>query len=145
MLALTRKTHYALIALAYLADRPGQCCSARRIAEEYLVPLPVLMNILKTLNRHGLVASTRGSKGGYRMAIDPNRMSLAELINVVEGPIRFVQCLDRKGREANCSLFEACPIRGPVMRLHVKLNQFLEAATLAEVIGGAPTDAPTGN
>ena len=70
MIVLTRKTDYALVAMAHLAHHPGEegISSARDIADRYHVPLPVLMNILKTLNREGLVISVRGARGGYRLA-----------------------------------------------------------------------------
>ena len=132
MLTLTKKTDYALIAMAYLAERPGQFCSARQIAKEYSLPLPVLMNILKTLNHNGLVVSTRGARGGYKIADDPIRISLARMIDAVEGPIRFVQCVGKSEAELCVG---GCPIRGPVLRLHRKMNEFLEAATLAEMVG----------
>lgn len=131
MLSLTKKTDYALIAMAYLADRPGDFCSARQIADEYKMPLPVLMNILKVLNHEGLVVSTRGAHGGYRIAHAPADISLARLIDAVEGPIRFVQCV---GKSENDLCVGRCPIRGPVLKLHQKLNAFLESATLADMV-----------
>lgn len=131
MLSLTKKTDYALIAMAYLAERPGVYCSARQISKEYKLPLPVLMNILKTLNHSGLVVSTRGVRGGYKIADDPAKVSLARLIDAVEGPIRFVQCVGKTEEELCVG---GCPIRGPVLKLHQKLNDFLEASTLAEVV-----------
>jgi len=135
MLSLTKKTDYALIAMAYLADRPDNFCSARQISEEYKLPLPVLMNILKTLNHNGLVISTRGAKGGYKIADDPSKISVARLIDAVEGPIRFVRCV---GMSAEELCVGDCPIRGPVLKLHKKLNEFLELATLAEMVEKRP-------
>ena len=133
MLTLTKKTEYALIAVAYLAERAGQSCSARQISAEYELPLPVLMNILKTMNHSGLVISTRGAKGGYRIGEDPANISLARLIDAVEGPIRFVACVGKN--DADCCIGD-CPIRKPVLRLHQKLNEFLEKTTLAEIVSG---------
>ncbi len=133
MLTLTKKTDYALIAMAFLADRPGQCCSARQIAAPYGMKLPVLMNILKTLHRRKLVGSVRGSKGGYRMAREPEQISLADLIEAVEGPIRFVHCADK---DADDACIGDCPIRGPILRLHRQLSRFLETTTLADLVGG---------
>ena len=68
MVALTRKTDYALVALAYLARWEQGCVSARDIAARVRIPLPMLMGILNQLARRGLVISTRGAKGGYRLA-----------------------------------------------------------------------------
>ena len=90
MLSLTRKTEYALIALSHLASEPNRLASARGIADIYRIPLPVLTNVLKTLNRCELIKSERGARGGYRLAQEPKDISLASLIRAVEGPIRLV-------------------------------------------------------
>ena len=80
MIAFTRKTDYALIALASLAQEAGDPgdpaaetapLSARAIAERYAVPLPILMNVLKGLAGAELIRSTRGVKGGYILAAPP--------------------------------------------------------------------------
>lgn len=67
MFVLTRKAEYALLAMAYLrrrsASETGEVASAREIAAEYDIPLSVLMNLLKTLQREGLVTSVRGRGG----------------------------------------------------------------------------------
>ena len=65
MLSLTKKTDYALIALAYLAERPDRTVSAREIAGGFQMPVALVMNILKTLHHAKWLASTRGAKGGY--------------------------------------------------------------------------------
>lgn len=130
MLSLTKKTHYGLIAMAYLADRPTTFSSARQIADEHKLPLPVLMNILKSLHHNGLVQSTRGARGGYKIAGDPAELSLARLIDAIEGTPRF-EC--DHGSDEQCRV-GACPIRGSVQNLHRKLNDFLENATLAEIL-----------
>src|SRR3954468_23154177 len=83
MLCLNRKTDYALTALAYIAGS-GRVCSAREISATHELPLPLLMNLLKTLNGHGLLDSARGSKGGYRIAKDLDRVSLHDLISMLD-------------------------------------------------------------
>ncbi|MEW6250870.1 MAG: Rrf2 family transcriptional regulator, partial [Planctomycetota bacterium] len=62
MLTLTRKTEYALIAVCHLTRVGQKVVSARDIAEEHSVPLPLLMNVLKRLNRTGHVNSVRGAR-----------------------------------------------------------------------------------
>src|SRR4051812_31025109 len=98
MLSLSRKTDYALIALAYLAERSGRVASAREIAASAgsePLPLALLMNILKTLHLHGIVNSTRGAKGGYRLGTDLDRTSLRTLVSVVNcvGPAGACGCM----------------------------------------------------
>ena len=84
MWCLSKKSEYALVALAYLAEQPGRLASARQIAEERGLPMSLLMNILKNLQGHGLLSSGRGVKGGYQLARDLGRLSLYELIAIVE-------------------------------------------------------------
>src|SRR5579862_5799279 len=92
MISLTKKTDYALIALAYLGQHPGRVASAREIAEARNLPAALLMNILKELQHHGLLRSTRGVKGGYEIAADFNSVSLHQVIVALEGPVRLIEC-----------------------------------------------------
>src|SRR5438309_12050139 len=84
MLSLNRKTDYALVALSDLADRPGQWASARDIAGRGGVPPALLMNVMKTLQGAGIVQSTRGARGGYRIAADLDCLSLFDLVRVLD-------------------------------------------------------------
>src|SRR5215216_5879060 len=84
MLRLSKKADYALISLGYLAERPDQVVSAREIAERCRLPLPLLMNILKVLHQRGILKSSRGASGGYRIASDLGRLSLMELSGILE-------------------------------------------------------------
>src|SRR6516162_3683133 len=85
MLCLSKKSEYALIALGYLAERSGEIVSAREVAERFELPLPLLMNILKSLNRSGWLDSTRGVRGGYRIGRALENVSLHDLIQAIDG------------------------------------------------------------
>jgi Rrf2 family protein len=100
MLSLSKRVDYALIALAHLAERPGRVAPAREVAEAYDLPLPLLMNILKQLQQHGLVRSLRGTKGGYEISMDPTAVSLHDLIVIMEGPVQTTECVPFPDRAA---------------------------------------------
>jgi Rrf2 family protein len=140
MLAFTRKTDYALIALTHLAKNPDECNSAREIAARYGVPLPLLMNILKQITQRGLAQSVRGPRGGYRLATSPDKISLNDIIGAVEGPVQLVQCVEwyqNKARgklKTGCDLMAACPVRPTIHRVHARLVEFLSTVTLADVV-----------
>jgi Rrf2 family protein len=136
MLALTKKTDYALIALSYLAKRVEGVVSARELANVSRVPLPILTNILKTLAHAGMVVSERGSAGGYSLAKAAESISLHELITAIEGPFHFVQCVSVGSDERRnpCELEPCCAIRQPAHRVHGRLKEFLETVTLAELL-----------
>ncbi len=149
MLNLTRKTDYALVALAFLADRRARGCepvSAKQIAGTFGLPLPLLMNILKELVQAKVLASTRGARGGYELAIDPGRVTLLEVVTAMEGPIRLTQCADGLPIVGQgCNLSEDCPIQGPIRSLHHRITRFLEELTLGDLYPGrleptGPTD-----
>lgn len=135
MLALTRKAEYALIAVCHLAKSPEALASARDIAEAYGTPLPLLMNILKDLQKAGFVRSVRGAHGGYLLAVEPQQVTLKALIEAIEGPVKLVRCAPPAGdQEPDCELAGNCHIRNTVQRIHEKLVQFLQDVTLAELV-----------
>ncbi|MBI4579533.1 MAG: Rrf2 family transcriptional regulator [Planctomycetes bacterium] len=140
MLAFTRKTDYALIALTHMAQHPNECNSAREIAGRYGVPLPLLMNILKLMTQQGLAQSVRGPRGGYRLAAPPEKINLNDIIEAIEGPVQLVQCVDwyeNKSRgklKTGCDLMAACPVRPTISRVHDRLVEFLATVTLADVV-----------
>jgi Rrf2 family transcriptional regulator, nitric oxide-sensitive transcriptional repressor len=138
MLSLTKKTDYALIALGYLAEQePGVIVSAREIAERFGMPAALVMNIMKTLHHGKLILSTRGTKGGYRLTADLSKLSVHDLISVLEGPIRLAECIildgDCRGK-ATCKLSRACPIQAPIKSLHRKMVSFLRDVPLSDVV-----------
>jgi Rrf2 family protein len=137
MLSLTRKTDYALVALAYLAGRRAEGTepvSAKQIAKMFGLPVALLMNILKELVQAGVLCSTRGSRGGYELAGEPGRITLLEIVTAMEGPMRLAPCTDGLPIVGQgCRLSEDCPIRGPVRSLHRRINRFLEEVTLKDL------------
>jgi Rrf2 family protein len=138
MLALTRKTGYALTAMTHLAELPpGQVASARQIARVSGAPRALLMNVMKELASAGYVESLRGAHGGYRLARLPEQINLADLVTAIEGPLRSVECVTHKAQDGECSLQEMarCPISDPVHRVQRKLRDFLKKVTLSEVVG----------
>jgi len=84
---LSAKTEYACLAMLELAQHFGEekPVQVRCIAERHGIPSPFLVQILQDLKRQGLVNSTRGAAGGYRLSRPPQEISLAEVLDVVEG------------------------------------------------------------
>ncbi|MEX1015892.1 MAG: Rrf2 family transcriptional regulator [Phycisphaeraceae bacterium] len=86
MLSLTRKADYALVATVYLARRRAAAegpVSAREIAEQFDLPLALLMNVLKQLAGAGLLRSTRGVTGGYELAVEAEAVSVLDVVEAV--------------------------------------------------------------
>jgi len=147
MLALTKKTGYALVAMGHLSrlDR-GSLASAREIANRFDVPASLLMNVLKQLASVGYIESVRGARGGYRMAVDPEEVSLADLVGVLEGPVRLAECVTEAAgndTECTCRVMANCPVIDPVHRVQRKLKDFLSGVTLGEIVKPASVQQRT--
>jgi Rrf2 family protein len=140
MLSLSKKTDYALIALAYLAAQPDRTASAREIAEARNLPPALLMNILKELHQHGMLHSTRGAKGGYQLGIDLHRTSLHELVVALEGPVRLVECAQadpacqQEAERDTCRVSGTCTVQAPLQALHRRLVRFLSDVKLSDIV-----------
>ena len=133
MLRLSKKADYALISLGYLAEHPGEVVSAREIAERCGLPLPLLMNILKVLHQRGILRSTRGASGGYRLVGDLSKVSLFELNELIERV---------ENGEAEPS-HKRLALHGPAQALQYRLIRFMNDVSVADlVLPGRRIDVP---
>jgi Rrf2 family protein len=134
MLALSKKTDYALLSLAFLAEQANRVASAREIAAGFNLPVGVVMNILKCLQQNKILQSTRGVKGGYRIAADLSQVSLYDLVAIV----------DRSGENCDCAYdLESRTQQGPVEALHLRLVRFLKDVKVSDlVLPGRRIDVP---
>jgi Rrf2 family protein len=140
VLGFTKKTDYALVALARLAETspgPGSSAvSARTIAERDGVPVPVLMNVLKSLVHGGLVTSTRGARGGYMLARPAEGISVRHVVEAMEGRVRVTACCgeDEQSGCPDCGVFERCPVTRSVRMLNDRIQEFLGGITLSDLM-----------
>jgi FeS assembly SUF system regulator len=105
MIRMSKLTDYAIVLLAHLA-RSERTLTAQELAGRSRVPLPTVSKLCKELSRAGLVVSHRGRHGGYSLARPPDDISVAEVVEALEGPIALTECGspggDRCGIEASC-------------------------------------------
>jgi len=133
MLRLSKKADYALISLGYLAEHPEHVVSAREVAERCHLPLPLLMNILKVLHQRGILKSSRGASGGYRIASDLGKLSLLELSGILENAEGDGEMVDKK----------RFALHGPAQALQYRIVRFMKDVTVADlVMPGRRIDVP---
>ena len=81
-------TGYALLAMGYIAKKQGKkLIVSQAIAKEYNLPLEYLLKILKDLAKANVLRSKRGPRGGFSLARSPNKISMLEIIEAIEGPL----------------------------------------------------------
>ena len=138
MLQLTKRLDYALIALTHLAVHPEVRVSARELAEVYQMPITLLANVLKALARGEVLASTRGTKGGYQLALPPEQLPVGRIVELIEGPLRLAECIGHGAQDtAGCCVSDTCPVKRSVFKLHVRIRDVLYGMTVAELAAGA--------
>ncbi len=123
MIRMTKLADYGIVLLTHMAmDAPGSMRTAQELAERSRVPLPTTSKLLKSLARAGLVVSHRGRNGGYGLARDADRISVAEVIAAIEGPIGLTEC--GTGTEGACDMEPWCAAKGR----WAPINQAIERA-----------------
>ena len=135
--SLTRKTDYALVALASLAHERalgGEPKSARHIAEAFNLPLHLLMNLLKDLHRANLISSRRGVSGGYLLESAPEDINLKQVVEAIEGPVSVTLCSGDHEPDVACQILDTCPIIEPIRNFHLLVEQFLAGITIKQLM-----------
>src|SRR6185503_13780001 len=137
MLRLSKKSDYALIAMKHLATRPdgGGSSSAREISEAYSIPLELLAKVLQRLVRARLLLSVQGTRGGYRLARPAGSISVADVIQAVDGPVTVTAC---SPDDHACGQYTTCSIRDPLWKIK---NRILEMLTTDPALPPAPSPA----
>src|SRR5919108_5610556 len=140
MLRLSKKADYALMAMKHLAVRgDAAASSAREIAEQYDIPIELMAKVLQRLVRRGLLASHQGTRGGYELARLPTQISVADVIQAIDGPVTVTACSTEEGQ---CEQFSTCNVRDPLWRVRERILAALGECTIAELATDAPVAAP---
>ncbi|MDH3295519.1 MAG: Rrf2 family transcriptional regulator [Acidimicrobiia bacterium] len=147
--SLGRKGDYSVRAILDLARQNGARRKAREIAGEMDIPLRYLTQILANLVQHGLLDAVAGPTGGYTLDRSPEDITLLEVVEAAEGPIKLDHCVLRGGP---CSWEDSCPVHIPWARAQNALAAQLAATTFADLVSNAaeidrgahelPADAP---
>lgn len=135
MFRINRMTDYAVVILVDMA-RKREVRSAQQIAAETGVPLPTVSKLMKTLARDGLVSSVRGAGGGYALGREPAGITVADMIQAVEGPIALTSCVEEA--EDECGIESLCPMHGHWSRVNAAVRAALSTVSLAEMAVDQP-------
>ncbi|MBI3895054.1 MAG: Rrf2 family transcriptional regulator [Acidobacteria bacterium] len=130
MLTISREADYATRLIVHMAVSTPQRLQAKTLAEAERIPESFLFKILQLLMRHRLVRSYRGVYGGYQLAMDPAKLTLYRLLEIVEGPIGLNVCV---ASGIGCELSAGCGVHDVWVVAQAQLRQTLESVTVAEL------------
>ena len=135
MLRLTNLADYAVVVMTAAARCPDGSLSAAVVAARTGIPAPTVAKVMGLLKRGGLLASSRGVAGGFRLSLAPAAISVADIVEAVEGPIALTNC--QHGEIAACALEGSCAVRPHWRPINVAVRAALAAVTLADLAGPA--------
>jgi Rrf2 family protein len=142
MLRLSKKADYALLAMRHLAAQPDRgAVSARELAESYDIPPELLAKVLQRLVRARLLESHQGIRGGYGLARGPVAISVAEVIQAIDGPLTVTACSEV---DHSCDQYAKCNIRDPLWRIKDRIVSALAATSIAELAAEVQTELMPG-
>jgi FeS assembly SUF system regulator len=131
MLKVGKLADYGLLIADCLAAAPDQL-TTEAIVQQTGVPDATVRKLLRQLVDGGIVSSRRGLKGGYRLSREPDRISVAELIAAIEGPIGLTECTHE---DDQCNLSPGCGMRANWHVITELINRQLATITLADMAG----------
>jgi FeS assembly SUF system regulator len=137
MIRLSKLTDYGIVLLTHMAMGEERALhTAQDLSHRSRVPLPTASKLLKALARAGLVTSHRGRNGGYGLAREAERISVADVISAIEGPIGLTEC--GTGGEGGCDLEPTCAAKGRWGAINRAIERALRDVPLSSM--GLPPD-----
>jgi Rrf2 family protein len=125
------------MAVKHLALKTGPAsASAREIAEQYDIPIELMAKVLQRLVRAGLLSSTQGTRGGYTLSRPSAAISVADVIQAIDGPFTVTACSTEKN---DCEQYSKCSIRDPLWQIRERIAATLGTVSIAEM--AAESDA----
>jgi len=130
MFRMTKMTDYGIVLLTQFAaheDRPA--FTARELAHDTRLPLPTVGKLLKQLSHGGLLSSQRGTKGGYFLARPAREITVAQIIEVLEGPMALTECQ----APGVCDQERFCSVKPNWLVINRTVRDALSNVTLADM------------
>ena len=131
MFRLNRLTDYAVVVMAQMSLSSERTNSAAHLAEATGIPLPTVAKLMNALARSDLVMSHRGAGGGYSLARPAHSITVADVIQAIEGPISIAACVE--GSVEHCESEKLCPMRGNWQRVNDAIREALHSVSLSEM------------
>jgi len=132
MFKLSKKTEYAILALQYMMSKAHKnVVTVREIADFHNISQTLLAKILQVLARKQIIESVQGSQGGYTLVQNAKKISLAKIMEAIEGPIHITDC---HYDTSCCERTYNCTLRDRLVPVQKGLVQHLNNITLVDFI-----------
>ena len=134
-----RKLEYSLMALKHMSvKRAGELTTAKEIADSFHAPFEAVARSLQIMAQKGLLKSEQGVQGGYHISKNLSDVTMLELIEMMEGPVRIAKCLVEDGEP--CEIQGHCNITSPIHDLNSKLSAFYRSLSVQALLQPAKSE-----
>ncbi|MBU1999387.1 MAG: Rrf2 family transcriptional regulator [Candidatus Omnitrophota bacterium] len=131
MKLITKNSDYAIRAMLALANSKKCFLSARQISKEQNVPYQFLRVILRKLIRNNMVFSREGINGGFKINVDPKKVSITDIIKIFQGNVQLSECMFRRRLCVNRA---RCILRKEIRRVEQVVEKEFRGITLGRLV-----------
>lgn len=129
---ISTKSRYGTRAVLEIAlNGNGDKLTRKQISQNQAIPSSYLVNILISLKSNGIIRTTRGPNGGYELAVEPENISIFQLVEILEGHFEVAPCLED---ESNCNRSSICITRGIWVKLQKAQEEILKNITIKGLV-----------
>jgi Rrf2 family protein len=128
---ITRNTDYAVRALCCITEKKEEMLSVSKLVKYLDMPRPFLRKILQILNKEGLLNSYKGKGGGFTLALPLEKISLMDVMEIFQGPIRLNEC---KFKKSDCPYISDCLLKKKIGEIEKEVMSKLKTITIASII-----------
>ncbi|MCC5868650.1 MAG: SUF system Fe-S cluster assembly regulator [Gammaproteobacteria bacterium] len=139
MLRMSRLTDYATVVLAQMAAAPERLHTASELAAGTGLTQTTVSKLLKAMARSGLLSSQRGASGGYTLARPAARISAADVLDALEGPVALTECSSDDG---GCEYEAKCRVGNAWQVINAAIRRALEDISLVDLVSRNPRFGP---
>lgn len=132
MFRLTNLADYAVVLMWTMGQNPKELHTAQALASDSNIPLPTTSKILNALARSGLLVSQRGLRGGFKLAKNADEVTVADIVEAVDGPIALTHCVAHVPGE--CSIEHVCAFRPHWQTINHTIRTSLSGITLQAML-----------
>jgi len=132
MIRLTNLADYAVILMCEISHADERI-SAQDLASSTGIPVPTVSKILNILSRDKLLVSHRGIKGGFALSRAAEDISVAEIIEAIDGPIALTSCSEAEKKSCECAFDDVCVLRPRWQLISAAVRGALEKVSLKEI------------
>jgi len=129
MLKLSKKVEYAILALQFVAENEDNLVSVKEISSNLDLSFEFLSKVMQVLNRKGIIQSQQGIKGGYKLTIEPRKLSIMDIVRAFDEKVTLVDCVS----DNDCDRLGDCDLRNPMLILQDKIEKIFFETSISDL------------